>query len=134
MKNKQAVILAPFDPPGRRVFDTAARALRGLGVFVVMPSDNPSGDSLTVNIAEAIRDSDLVVADVTRGNPYVLYELGVAHALRRPTIILLDTDASAKLPIDFSGQPFIPYTEGQLGALGNAVTKAAKRALQGSQR
>lgn len=42
-------------------------------------------------ILEAIREADLVIADLTGNNPNVMYELGYAHALNVPAIIMNQT-------------------------------------------
>ncbi len=42
-------------------------------------------------ILEAIQNADLVIADLTGNNPNVMYELGYAHALKKPAVILNQT-------------------------------------------
>jgi tetratricopeptide (TPR) repeat protein len=43
---------------------------------------------ISVQVLDAIRSADLVVAELTGSNPNVMYELGFAHALNKPAIIL----------------------------------------------
>lgn len=43
---------------------------------------------ISVQVLDAIRTADLVVAELTGSNPNVMYELGYAHALNKPAIIL----------------------------------------------
>ena len=45
-----------------------------------------------------ISDADLVVADLTGLNANVMYEVGVAHALRKPTLVV--TQEIDELPFD----------------------------------
>ena len=40
------------------------------------------------DIWQAINAADFVIADITGRNPNVLYELGLAHALAKPVLIL----------------------------------------------
>jgi hypothetical protein len=42
------------------------------------------------DIWEFINDSALVIADITGRNPNVMYELGLAHAIAKPAIIISD--------------------------------------------
>ncbi|MEJ2148110.1 MAG: hypothetical protein P8Z40_01380 [Chloroflexota bacterium] len=49
-------------------------------------------------IIQSVADADLVVADLTGLHPFVLYELGIAHALAKPSILL--TQHVDELPFD----------------------------------
>lgn len=44
--------------------------------------------SIISGIVQKLKDSDLVIADLTGVNPNVMYELGVRHSLKRGTIML----------------------------------------------
>lgn len=46
-----------------------------------------------------LRDADLVIADVSGGNPNVMYELGIRHAAGRPSI---QVGEEGRLPFDVS--------------------------------
>lgn len=55
-------------------------------------------------IADVVRDiaeAEFVIADITPANPNVFYELGYAHAINKPVILLADR-ALEKLPFDVS--------------------------------
>lgn len=63
------------------------------------------------DIIRSIVSSDVVIAEVTPANPNVFYELGYAHAIDKPTILLAEhqTDPSKHLPFDISGFRVIFY-------------------------
>ena len=61
------------------------------------------------DIIKEISDASVIIADVTMDNPNVFYELGYAHALKKPTILLADVDKREKLPFDISGQRVVFY-------------------------
>src|ERR1035441_4341553 len=104
MQSPHVFVIAPFDPEGRRVQDIVGRAIQETGLRVVQHSDTiRPGAELTSTILEAIRDADLIIADVSRQNPNVLYEVGFAHALRKPTILLISTKSGSGLPSDLAG-------------------------------
>jgi hypothetical protein len=63
----------------------------------VIDSDRP-GD-ITDKVMKDIHESDLVVADITGHNPNVFYELAIAHAWRKP-FILMSSDQPLKVPFD----------------------------------
>jgi hypothetical protein len=60
--------------------DAAMRAIEEAGFRVLRPKSvvHP-GAELTLSILDGIQEADLVVADVSRHNPNVFYELGFAH-------------------------------------------------------
>jgi nucleoside 2-deoxyribosyltransferase len=60
------------------------------------------------DIIRSLRDSSVVIADITPDNPNVYYEVGYAHALGTPTILLSDRTRS-RLPFDVSGLRTIFY-------------------------
>jgi nucleoside 2-deoxyribosyltransferase len=126
MRPLKSLVLTPLDPPGRRVQDTVSRALSELGISVFRFEDFEAGAIGANAIADAIRSSDFVVADLSRGNPNVLYEVGFAHALRKPTFILMSSDATAKLPSDLLGSQYIVYDPDNLRSLSNDLRRATK--------
>lgn len=54
------------------------------------------------DITRSIRESTIVIADVTPNNPNVFYEVGFAHGIGKTTILLSDRKRE-KLPFDISG-------------------------------
>lgn len=63
---------------------------------------------LTDKIARSINAADVVIADCTDANPNVFYELGMAHALNKPTV-LLTAETPESVPTDIRGYQFIAY-------------------------
>ena len=61
------------------------------------------------DIINSLLDSDLVIAEVTPPNPNVFYELGYAHALHKPTVLL--ARRGGELPFDISGYRVIFYDD-----------------------
>ena len=57
---------------------------------------------------EWLFEADIVLADLTFGNPNVYYELGIRQALRRKGTILTACKGT-KLPFDVRNQTVIPY-------------------------
>jgi len=83
---------------------------------------------LTVPLLEKIREqilaSNVLIADITGRNPNVFYELGLAHALEKP-VILLTQDKTEEVPTDIRHLEFIRYDLGQdaevLAKIDNAI-------------
>ena len=57
----------------------------------------------------SIQNSAVIIADITPDNPNVFYEIGYAHALKKPTILLCDKALRDRLPFDVSGFRTIFY-------------------------
>ena len=66
--------------------------------------------SILQDIIQDISNASIIIADVTMDNPNVFYELGFAHALKKPTILLADIEKREKLPFDISGYRTIFYS------------------------
>jgi len=124
VSHMEALLIAPFDPSAERLRDTVHRALDRAGVKLITP-DLEAGAVWAEATTEAIASADFVIADVSRGNPNVFYEVGYAHALRKNTILLVSKDADPKLPTDLEGTFYLTYDPQNLRDLGEYITRAA---------
>jgi hypothetical protein len=85
----------PFNTFYREVIQKQAEAA-GFEVFRI---DEKAGPGIIFqDIQREIERAEIVVAEVTPANPNVFYELGYAHALGKPTILL--AQRGAQLPFD----------------------------------
>jgi hypothetical protein len=57
-------------------------------------------------IVEKLRDSRIVLADITDRNPNVFYELGIRHSLKKGTIIV---SRDGQVPSDLRGLWYVQY-------------------------
>lgn len=77
------------------------------GLSVVRADNIYAPGSITEQIRVAIQQSRLCIADVTGKNPNVLYEVGIAHTLGKPTLLLTRDVADA--PFDLRSLRLIVY-------------------------
>ena len=82
--------------------------LREAGFIVDRADDIESQQNILRDILEKIVRSDLIVADLTTANPNVFYELGIAHALQKPVILL--TQSIADVPFDLKTYRLLEYS------------------------
>jgi hypothetical protein len=76
--------------------------------FLPERADDFSGPGIILSdIIASILTSAVVIAEITPPNPNVFYELGYAHALGKPTILL--AERGRELPFDVSGYRVIFY-------------------------
>ena len=77
--------------------------------FTVGRADNiESQQNILRDIVEKIDQSTLIIADLTGANPNVFYELGLAHAIRRPVILI--TQSVSDVPFDLKSYRLLEYS------------------------
>jgi len=85
----KAFVLMPFDPEFQSVYEELIRpALEQVGYEVTRADSLLDQQNILADIVRGIASSDLIVADLTTRNENVLYELGLSHGLKRPTVLL----------------------------------------------
>ncbi len=121
------LIITPFDAAGSRLKDTIQHALDEVGIRTLRMENLHPGAVLANAVTDAIKSADFIVVDVSRQNPNVMYELGYAHALRKPTIIIMDEDVNSPLPSDLQGLLYITYNSDNLRDLRNKIMHNTQR-------
>lgn len=125
-KIAQAFLLMPMAPSYESVRQTVVNVLHKLDFETARFDEEIQVGARWANaITDAIQKADLVVADVSDRNPNVMYELGYAHALRKPTLLLLSTESAGELPVDLAGYQMLTYDPKQLGGLRDQICKFA---------
>lgn len=76
---------------------------------------------------EGIIGCDLKIAEITSLNAHVVYELGPAHALRRPTLILSQGVGNA--PFDLEAYRLMGYSD-NYRVIGEVKTQRTRTAAQ----
>ncbi len=81
-----------------------------LGFKATRADEVYASSSIIQDIVREISSAAIIIADITMDNPNVFYELGYAHALHKPTILLADIGKRDRLPFDISGYRTIFYS------------------------
>lgn len=94
------------------------------GFDVIRADDIYRSGLIIEDITRSIQESSFVIADITPDNPNVFYEVGYAHGIGKPTILLSDRRRD-KLPFDVSGFRTLFYnnTIGGKKAVEESLTK-----------
>jgi hypothetical protein len=101
-------VVMPFGPPYDDVYTEVIEPVGKHAGFRPVRADDMHGPGvILVDILREIRDSTVVVADISNANPNVYYEVGYAHAAGTPTILL--ANGGEQLPFDISGFRCIFY-------------------------
>lgn len=128
-------VVMPFgqkpDGSGRIIdFDAVHReliapAIRDAGLEPLRADEEMSGGIIHKPMFERLIFCPFAVADLTTANANVFYELGVRHAVRPATTVLLFAKGGAQLPFDVALLRALPY---ELGADGKPADPAGGRA------
>jgi nucleoside 2-deoxyribosyltransferase len=95
----RAFVIMPFDEEFNSIYENLIRdPLTNAGYEVTRADSLLNQENILKAIVRGITTADLVVADLTTNNPNVFYELGLAHALRIPTVLL--AQAITDVPFD----------------------------------
>lgn len=95
---------APFDRYYRNIF---VPAIQAAGLQPLRADSIFSSTTIMSDVWRCTRNALVVLADVTGKNPNVFYELGLAHASRKPVVIV--TDNLEDVPFDLKGLRVIEY-------------------------
>lgn len=97
----RAFVVMQFSSPYDEVYSGVIRAVCQEFKLDVIRADEESGPGLIIaDIAKQITEAAVVIADVSPANANVYYEVGYAHALNKPTVLM--AERSTKLPFDVS--------------------------------
>ncbi len=107
-RRPNAFIAMQFSDPYNEVYRDAIRPLVEEIGFDPFRVDEAVGPGVILNdIWRKITEASVVIAEVSEANPNVYYEVGVAHALRKPTVLL--AQRGTKLPFDIGPHRCIFY-------------------------
>jgi hypothetical protein len=98
------------------------------GYEVVRADDFFTSGQIIEDITRSIRESALIIADVTPDNANVFYEVGYAHGIGKATILLSDRRRE-RLPFDIAGFRTLFY-DNTIGGK-SAVEERLKKHLEG---
>jgi nucleoside 2-deoxyribosyltransferase len=90
-----------------------------------------------IQIEEGIRTAQACVADISKDNPNVWFELGLAIASGKPVVLIAQDDPARKFPFDVQHRHIIRYrTEStrDFANLATDITTRLKAVLQKEER
>jgi hypothetical protein len=84
-------VLTPFHPTYKKQFEVIASVCSGLGLKAMRGDEEFVSGDVFPHILRLIARARIVVANIDGRNPNVFYELGIAHAMGKPTILIAPT-------------------------------------------
>jgi len=115
-------VAMPFDPALRRVYTHIARVCKELSLSLARGDDFFTTHAVMADVWGAIQNARIIVADCTQRNPNVFYEMGIAHTLAKPVVLVSQRDED--IPFDLHPIRRISYHNTPHGM------KAFERALE----
>lgn len=129
-KNRVFVIM-PFSPDFDDVWNGGIKRACEENGFAALRVDQVSLSSwITDDVKEFVKMSTTVIADVTRNNPNVMFELGYALGRGKDPIIVCQPP-SEKIPFDISGIRHLEYQDSWQGI--EQLSKNLKKFLLSTQ-
>jgi hypothetical protein len=102
-ENPRAFIVMQFKEPYDTLYREVIRPVcEDFNYEAIRADDIYTSGLIIKEITQSIQEASIIIADITPNNPNVYYELGYAHGLNKPTILLSDK-TQEKLPFDVSG-------------------------------
>ncbi len=103
-------VLMPFVEELKQVYATIVMAVNqvGAGLKCMRADEDTKSREIFKGIVNCIASSKLIISDLSYENPNVFYELGTAHAFRKPAILIIKK--GMEVPFDVKSYRFIEYT------------------------
>lgn len=126
-KNLRFLLLTPYLKT-RTIRDVIANALEELGFKSISLADFTTefGRPISESVQKAIESADIIIADLTGSSPSVMYEVGFAHAMRKPVLFIVENKED-QVPFDLVGYLYLVYDTSNLNELRRKIQNWAVR-------
>lgn len=105
-----AFVLMPFGPEFDDTYKVGIKEVaKSLDVIAERVDEQSFSETILERIYRQIETADLIIADMTGRNPNVFYEVGYAHAKKKPVILI--TKAADDIPFDLKHHRHLIYGE-----------------------
>jgi hypothetical protein len=91
-------------------------------------SDRPG--PIINQIFEDIEQADILIAEIGTSNPNVYYEVGLAHCVRKPSILVAHKDQIDSIPFDLRHNRVIVFDDRKFDSVGQQVNEINPVALR----
>jgi hypothetical protein len=117
--NRLVFVLMPFDEDLTQIYNSILKRViesQEFGLVCRRADELKTNRAIMQDIWKAICESRLIIADLTRLNPNVMYELGMAHTVGKETILIYQRqEQEIRFPFDLAHIRRIEYTNSAVG-------------------
>ena len=105
-------MIMPFADAFKGIYTDVIRPLvKDLGLSITRGDEFASVNGAVVEeVWSALNNCQFVIAEITGGNDNVFYELGIAHTLNKPAILITQASKPDSVPFDIRHLRYIQYT------------------------
>jgi|SRR5690348_2716218 len=101
-------VISPFGDPFDKYFSSIIRpAIENSGLYAVRGDSLYRPTTIVDDIWNGIKNAKILIAELTGRNPNVFYELGLAHAISKPVVLI--SQSIDDVPFDLRGIRVILY-------------------------
>lgn len=102
------LLIVPFSKEPHVFRKLIADALQEVGIVPISPEETIDGLVLVESVPQEVARADIIIVDLTGSDPNVMYEVGFAHALRKPVKLIIQ-QGSGHIPSDMAGYLYFVY-------------------------
>ncbi len=104
-------MIMPFAEAFRGIYTDVIRPLvKDLGLSITRGDEFTSVNGVIMEeVWSALNNCQFVIAEITGGNDNVFYELGIAHTLNKPAILITQATQQENVPFDIRHLRYIKY-------------------------
>lgn len=100
-------VLTPFSPEERPVYEVIKTTCADVGFNVIRGDESRADGDILTQVVWGIVSSGIIIANISSRNPNVFFELGIAMALGKPTLLISDT--LSDIPFDLQSRRIIVF-------------------------
>lgn len=104
---KKVFVIQPFGAEFQPAYEMVRQAVLEAGATPFRVDEVIGDGSVIEELYKAIESSAAIICDISKSNPNVMYELGYAHALKKPVILISKNLES--IPFDVHGVRLLRY-------------------------
>jgi hypothetical protein len=122
-KEMNLFVAMPFAKEFDDVYTAIRRAAENLSLDTTRVDELYEPGPIIQQIFRGIAESDFVVAEISSKNPNVYYEVGLAHCVRKPTLLLANKEAISGIPFDVRHNRVLVYDKNNISQLEEALKR-----------
>lgn len=127
---RKCFAIMPFEEGFDDIQRIVQNSAEACGLIYFRSDRREQAGSVLRQILHDIRSATVVVADISRHNPNVLYELGIAHPILGPDRVVIIRQSADKSPYDVNEYRHLVYSHNDQGRLelGQRLTEYLRKA------
>ncbi|MDY3788621.1 hypothetical protein [Bacteroides fluxus] len=111
IKKDLVFLLTPFHKDFKETTDNIRNVCGSIGLKCIKGDEDYIEGNILKYIVEKMMSARIIIANISGRNPNVLYELGIAHAIGKPTILISKMEDLKNIPFDIQSNQLVLYRD-----------------------